>query len=33
MRFGANDNQGMETVYLTEIQANERFWANGSSTN
>lgn len=33
MKFGAGDNQGMESVYLTEIQADGSFRAIGSSTN
>lgn len=33
MQFGSGDNQGMETVYLTEIQADGSFKAIGSSTN
>ncbi len=33
MQFGAGDNQGMETVYLTEIQADGSFRAVGTSTN
>lgn len=33
MTFGSGDNQGMETVYLTEIQADGSFRAIGSSTN
>lgn len=31
MKFGAGDNQGMETVYLTEIQADGSFKAIGAS--
>ncbi|GHD63842.1 ABC transporter substrate-binding protein [Thalassobaculum fulvum] len=33
MKFGVGDNQGMETVYLTEILADGTFRAIGSSTN